>query len=149
MTSLLLFELKEQEAKAAAAAATDKKEVDDTPKTNFVKQDTYKHLAYSSELTSLTALKQANCEFNPNGVAMVVYEHMMVPGINELYYKAAQNDPSVMMTKGVISEVRDGGDGDIIVVTRGYTAWLQGRDRSRFAGSANGNGSDYRVDFEA
>lgn len=112
------FEVKEQEAKAAAAAAADNKEKDDAPKTNFVKQDTYKHLLYSSELTSLTALKQANYvrEFNPDGVAMVVYEHMMVPGINELYYKAAQNDPSVMMTKGVISDVRDGGDGDIIVV---------------------------------
>ncbi|MBP9943643.1 MAG: hydrogenase iron-sulfur subunit [Desulfomicrobium sp.] len=115
---LLPFEVKEQEARAAAVAAAENKEKDDSPKTNFVKQDTYKHLLYSSELTSLTALKQANYvrEFNPNGVAMVVYEHMMVPGINELYYKAAQNDPSVMMTKGVISDVRDGGDGDIVVV---------------------------------
>ena len=112
------FEVKEQEARAAALAAAEVKEADDTPKTNFTKQDTYKHLAYSSELTSLTALKQANYvrEFIPGGVAMVVYEHMMVPGMNELYYKAAQNDPSVMMTKGVISEVRDGGDGDIVVV---------------------------------
>lgn len=112
------FEVKEQEARAAALAAAANKEADDAPKTNFVKQDTYKHLSYSSELTSLTALKQANYvrEFIPGGVAMVVYEHMMVPGINELYYKAAQNDPSVMMTKGVISEVRDGGDGDIVVV---------------------------------
>lgn len=112
------FEVKEQEARAAALAAAAKKEADDTPKTNFIKQDTYKHLKYSAELSSLTALKQANYvrEFVPGGVAMVVYEHMMVPGINELYYKAAQNDPSVMMTKGVISEVRDGGDGDIVVV---------------------------------
>ncbi len=115
------FEVKEQQARAAAlAAAEEKKETDDTPKTNFIKQDTYKHLAYSSELTSLTALKQANYvrEFVPGGVAMVVYEHMMVPGLNELYYKAAQNDASVMMTKGVIEEVRDGGDGDIVVVLR-------------------------------
>lgn len=112
------FEVKEQEARAAALAAAANKEADDSPKTNFIKQDTYKHLNYSSELTSLTALKQANYvrEFIPGGVAMVVYEHMMVPGINELYYKAAQNDPSVMMTKGVIREVRDGGDGDIVVV---------------------------------
>jgi quinone-modifying oxidoreductase subunit QmoB len=112
------FEVKEQEARAAALAAAENKEADDAPKTNFIKQDTYKHLNFSSELTSLTALKQANYvrEFVPGGVAMVVYEHMMVPGINELYYKAAQNDPSVMMTKGLVSEVRDGGDGDIVVV---------------------------------
>jgi len=118
--TLTAFEAKEQEARAAALAAAENKdkEKDDTPKTNFIKQDTYKHLNYSSELTSITALKQANYvrEFIPGGVAMVVYEHMMVPGLNELYYKAAQNDPSVMMTKGVISEVRDGGDGDIVVV---------------------------------
>jgi quinone-modifying oxidoreductase subunit QmoB len=111
-------EAKEAEAKAAALAAAANKEADDAPKTNFSKQDTCKHLYYSSELTSVTALKQANYvrEFIPGGVAMVVYEHMMVPGINELYYKAAQNDPSVMMTKGVINDVRDGGDGDIVVV---------------------------------
>lgn len=115
---LTSFEVKEAEARAAALVAAEKKEADDTPKTNFIKQDTVKHLAYSSELTSLTALKQANYvrEFLPGGIAMVVYEHMMVPGINELYYKAAQNDASVMMTKGVISEVRDGGDGDIVAV---------------------------------
>ncbi len=112
------FEVKEQEARAAALAAAENKEADDAPKTNFAKQDTYKHLSFSSELTSLTALKQANYvrEFIPGGVAMVVYEHMMVPGMNELYYKSAQNDPSVMMTKGVIKDVRDGGDGDIVVV---------------------------------
>lgn len=99
-------------------AAAENKEADEAPKTNFMKQDTYKHLSYSSELTSLTALKQANYvrEFIPGGIAMVAYEHMMVPGLNELYYKAAQDDPSVMMTKGVINEVRDGGDGDIVVV---------------------------------
>jgi quinone-modifying oxidoreductase subunit QmoB len=114
------FLAKEEEARAAALAATDKKEKDEDegPKTNFTKQDTCKHLSFSSELSSLTALKQANYvrEFIADGVAMVVYEHMMIPGINELYYKAAQNDPSVMLTKGVIKDVRDGGDGDIIVV---------------------------------
>lgn len=115
------FEVQEQEALAAALAAAENKEKDaddETPKTNFIKQDTYRHLHYSAELASLTALKQANYvrEFIPGGIAMIVYEHMMVPGINELYYKAAQNDPSIMMTKGLIREVRDGGDGDIVVV---------------------------------
>lgn len=112
------FADKEAEALAAAQADAGKKEESDAPKTNFVKQDTYRHLPYTSELTSLAALKQANYvrEFIPDGVAMIVYEHMMMPGLNELYYKAAQNDPGVMMTKGVLSEVRDGGDGDIVVV---------------------------------
>ncbi|MDY0274286.1 MAG: hydrogenase iron-sulfur subunit [Desulfomicrobium sp.] len=114
------FAVQEQEAKEAALAAAEnkEKEEDDTPKTNFIKQDTYRHLEYSAELTSLTALKQANYvrEFLHNGVALIVYEHMMVPGINELYYKAAQNDPGIMMTKGIVQEIRDGGDDDIVVV---------------------------------
>ena len=116
--TLLPFEAKEEEARLAAAAAAENKEASEEPKTNFVKQDTYKHLHYSAELASLNALKQANYvrEFSPGGIAFVVYDHMMVPGINELYYKAAQNDPSVMMTKGVVNEIRDGGDGDIVVV---------------------------------
>lgn len=116
--TLTPFARKEEEARIAALTATEKKEKDeDEVKTNFIKQNTYKHLPYSSELTSLTALKQANYvrEFIPDGVAMIVYEHMMVPGLNELYYKAAQNDASVMMTKGVVRNVRDGGDGDLVV----------------------------------
>jgi quinone-modifying oxidoreductase subunit QmoB len=116
----MLLPFAEKEAKEAESAATaaQSKEADDAPKTNFVKQVTYKHLPFTSELTSLTALKQAGYvrEMLPDAVAMVVYEHMMVPGINELYYKAAQDDPGIMMTKGVVREVRDGGDGDVVVV---------------------------------
>jgi quinone-modifying oxidoreductase subunit QmoB len=112
------FAAKEEEERAAALAAEAEKEESDEPKTNFIKQDTYLHLPYTSELTSLTALKQANYvrEFISDGVAVIVYEHMMVPGLNELYYKAAQNDPGIMMTKGLVVEIRDGGDGDVVVV---------------------------------
>lgn len=112
------FAAKEEEERAAALAKAAEKEESDEAKTNFIKQNTYLHLPYTSELTSLTALKQANYvrEFISDGVAIIVYEHMMVPGLNELYYKAAQNDPGVMMTKGMITEVRDGGDGDVVVV---------------------------------
>lgn len=112
------FAKKEQEEAEAAAKAAQTKEADDAPKTNFVKQLTYKHLPFTSEITSLTALKQAGYvrELLPDSVAMIVYEHMMVPGVNELYYKAAQNDPGIMMTKGIVREVRDGGDGDVVVV---------------------------------
>ena len=86
-------------------------------KDNFQAVKTYKHLPYTSELASITALKQANYlqEFSPNGQSYIVYEHMMVPGVNELYYKAAQDNPGVMLTKGFVVGVRDGGSGDVVV----------------------------------
>ena len=35
----------------------------------------------------------------PQASAYILYEHMMIPGINELYYKSAQNDPGIMLSK--------------------------------------------------
>jgi len=86
-------------------------------KDNFHAVKTYRHLPYTSELASVTALKQANYlqEFCPQGQSYIVYEHMMVPGVNELYYKAAQDNPGVMLTKGFVVGVRDGGSGDVVV----------------------------------
>ncbi|MBF0481971.1 MAG: CoB--CoM heterodisulfide reductase iron-sulfur subunit A family protein, partial [Desulfovibrionaceae bacterium] len=79
-----------------------------------------KHLAYSSELTSLVALKQAGYlrEKNENGLAMIVYDHMMVPGLNERYYKAAQDDPGVMLTKGTVAGLTETANGQIVVNCR-------------------------------
>ncbi len=78
----------------------------------YEKTESAKHLAYSSEVSSLVALKQASYlrEKNPAGVAMVLYDHMMVPGINEKYYKAAQDDPGVMLSKAVVTAVAESGD---------------------------------------
>jgi len=79
-------------------------------------KESAKHLAFSSELTSLVALKQANYvrELAPDAVAYVVYDHMMVPGINEKYYQAAQDDPGVMLTKGTVTSVKEAGSQVII-----------------------------------
>ncbi len=87
---------------------------------NFIKNDTCKHLPFSSEITSLTALKQANYvrEFLPSALSYVLYENMMVPGINELYYKAAQDDPGIMLAKGIVTSVTDAGDGSVIVLVK-------------------------------
>ncbi|MFA6809915.1 MAG: hydrogenase iron-sulfur subunit [Desulfoplanes sp.] len=113
------FEKEEAAAKQArldAEAAGDKAE-ENLEGRNFLKNDTCKHLPFSSEITSLTALKQANYvrEFFPSAIAYVLYENMMVPGINELYYKAAQNDPGIMLAKGVVTSVTDAGDGSVII----------------------------------
>jgi len=116
------FEAEEIAAKKAALAA---EEAGDTPEDNplgrnFSKNDTCKHLPFSSEITSLTALKQANYlrEFVPTGISYVLYENMMVPGINELYYKAAQDDPGIMLAKGTVTSVKDAGDGSVIVLVK-------------------------------
>lgn len=79
--------------------------------------ETAKHLTYASEITSLTGLKQASYvrEQAGDAVAYVIYEHMMVPGINELYYKEAQNDLGIMLTKGLVSSVAAGNNDQVIV----------------------------------
>ena len=63
--------------------------------------------SYSSSINSLTALKQAKYlrERNPGAKAFVVYDHFKAPGHNELFYKAAQQDPGIFLTKGKVSAV--------------------------------------------
>jgi quinone-modifying oxidoreductase subunit QmoB len=82
----------------------------------YADKESAKHLAYSSELTSLVALKQANYvrELAPDAVAYVIYDHMMVPGINEKYYQAAQDDPGVMLTKGTVTGVSEAGSAVVV-----------------------------------
>jgi quinone-modifying oxidoreductase subunit QmoB len=104
-TAEAVAEIPAEEAKAA-----EKKEgEEEAPAFNPIK--TPKHLAYSSELTSLVALKQANYvrEKLPDAVAMIVYDNMMVPGINERYYRAAQDNPGIMLTKGTVTGVTEEG----------------------------------------
>jgi len=100
----------EEEAPAAA------EEGEDCDVFVYEDKESAKHLAYSSELSSLVALKQANYvrELAPDAVAYVVYDHMMVPGINEKYYQAAQDDPGVMLTKGTVTGVKEAGSQIVI-----------------------------------
>ncbi len=86
----------------------------------YEQTESAKHLAISSEISSLVALKQAGyvAEFCPGAVAMVLYDHMMVPGINEKYYKAAQDNPAIMLTKAVVTGVAESGDGSLTVAAK-------------------------------
>ncbi|QJB56363.1 hydrogenase iron-sulfur subunit [Pseudodesulfovibrio sp. zrk46] len=88
-----------------------KEDVEECETYVYEDKESAKHLAYSSELTSLVALKQANYvrELTPDAMAYVVYDHMMVPGINEKYYQAAQDDAGVMLTKGTVTAVKEAG----------------------------------------
>ncbi|OIN98890.1 MAG: heterodisulfide reductase subunit A [Desulfovibrionaceae bacterium CG1_02_65_16] len=99
----------------AAAAAEGEAEAPAYPST-----ESAKHLAYSSELTSLVALKHAGYvrEKLPNAAAYVLYDHMMVPGINERYYKAAQDEAGIMLSKASITGVTEDADGGVLIAAK-------------------------------
>jgi quinone-modifying oxidoreductase subunit QmoB len=76
-----------------------------------------RQLPYAAGVNCLGALKQAQyvLEKYDDGKALIFYDHMIVPGIHELYYKAAQDQPGVMMTKADISGVAEDADGGVLV----------------------------------
>src|SRR6056297_267784 len=80
--------------------------------------ESYRHFSYSNEITSLNALKQAKYvrDYLPQSISFILYEHMIVPGINERYYQSVQDDPGIMMTKGEVKSVT-GGSNDNLIVT--------------------------------
>ena len=62
------------------------------------------HLPYCSDFCCLASLKQALYvrQSNPNATAMILYKDIRTPGQSELFYKEAQSDPGVMLTKAEI-----------------------------------------------
>lgn len=74
------------------------------------------HLPYCSSMCCATSLKQARyVRQNPDAVAMVLYKDLRTPGRLEAFYKEAQNDPGVMLTKGDVTGVSDAGNGNFYV----------------------------------
>lgn len=75
------------------------------------------HLPYCSSYCCLTSLKQAAYvrEKNPDAIAYILYKDMRTPGQYELFYKSMQDDPGVMLTKGVVTGVSEGSNGDLLV----------------------------------
>ncbi|MCF8029994.1 MAG: hydrogenase iron-sulfur subunit [Desulfohalobiaceae bacterium] len=83
----------------------------------FEKTESYRHLPYTTELTTMTALKQANYirESDDSAVSYIIYEHMTAAGLNEHYYKAAQDDPGIMLSKGMVTSVDAGRQDNVIL----------------------------------
>jgi quinone-modifying oxidoreductase subunit QmoB len=74
------------------------------------------HLPYCSGMCCATSLKQAKyVRQNKDAVAMVFYKDIRTPGRTELYYKEAQNDPGVMLSKADVTGVIDAGNGNLYV----------------------------------
>ncbi len=71
-----------------------------------------KDFPYCNSVTSMVALKQAQyvTEDNAEGKAYILYQHMRTPGHMELFYKSAQNNDGVFMTKATVTAVEEAGD---------------------------------------
>ena len=52
---------------------------------------------------------------NPEALAMILYKDIRTPGRLEAFYREAQNDPGVMLTKGDVTGVADAGNGNLYV----------------------------------
>ena len=70
-----------------------------------------KDFPYCNSVTSMVALKQAQyvVEDNADGKAYILYQHMRTPGSMELFYKNAQNNDGIFMTKGSVMKVEENG----------------------------------------
>ena len=68
---------------------------------------------FCNSVTSMVALKQARYvrEDNPNGIAYILYQHMRTPGNMEMFYKGAQNEDGIMLTKANVTQVDAAGVG--------------------------------------
>jgi len=76
-----------------------------------------KDFPYCNSVTSLVALKQAKYvrDDNPDAKAYILYQHMRTPGNMELFYKSAQADDGIFMTKANVTQVEEGADGSLTV----------------------------------
>jgi len=69
------------------------------------------HLAYGGSVASLVALKQATYAraIDQRATAYIFYEDMQTPGQYEYFYRNAQADPGILLSRGRVTAV-SGGD---------------------------------------
>jgi quinone-modifying oxidoreductase subunit QmoB len=105
----------EEPAEAAAA----KPEAEDDEQTSYEHKDleSLRHLPYTNAISSVVALKQAGyvCDASEDGQAFILYDSMVVQGIHERFYTAAQDKLGVMMSKADITGVAQAEDGGLLV----------------------------------
>ncbi len=80
-----------------------------------------KHLPYCSSVCCATSLKQAMYvrEFSPDASATIIYKDIRTTGKTEHFYKSAQDDPGIFLTKGEVAKVES--YSDELVVTADNT----------------------------
>lgn len=78
------------------------------------------HHSYCSSICCLTSLKQALYlrEGDDDAKAYIFYEFMRTPGQYEDFYRRAQEDPGIFLTKGEVAEVARDDDGGLLVTAK-------------------------------
>ncbi len=73
--------------------------------------------SYCSSICCLTSLKQALYlrESNDDAKAYIFYEFLRTPGQYEDFYRRAQEDPGVFLTRGEVAEVARDDDGGLVL----------------------------------
>ena len=74
------------------------------------------HLPYCSSMCCATSLKQARyVRQSSDALAMIFYIDIRTPGRLEAFYREAQNDPGIMLTKADVTGISDAGNGNLYV----------------------------------
>jgi quinone-modifying oxidoreductase subunit QmoB len=75
------------------------------------------HLPYCSVVCCRASLKQANYirTQDPEAKVYILYKDIRSPGQSENFYKAAQDDEGIFLTKAEISNVTEDSDGGVII----------------------------------
>jgi quinone-modifying oxidoreductase subunit QmoB len=106
-------QMEELAAKGKIKRPSDGKEVSSVAFIECIDENTEHPWLYSSAVSCLVALKQAQYvrKANPNGRAYIFYENMRAPGQYEKFYQSMQDDPGVFLSKGVPETVTNGSSG--------------------------------------
>ena len=113
-------EMEELAGKGKIVRPSDGKPVENVAFIQFAGSRDPVHLPYCSDFCCLASLKQALYvrHSNPNATAMILYKDIRTPGQSELFYKEAQSDPGVMLTKAEIEGVTLAGDGKLQIAAK-------------------------------
>jgi quinone-modifying oxidoreductase subunit QmoB len=78
------------------------------------------HHSYCSSICCMTSLKQAMYvrEGNEDAKAFIFYEFMRTPGLYEDFYRKAQDDLGIFLTRGEVAEVTPGGNGGLKITAQ-------------------------------
>ena len=82
-------------------------------------QRSEEHIPYCSTVCCLTSLKQALCirELNKDANVFIIYKDIRTVGIYEEFYKRAQEDEGIFLTKGEVKSIYEEDGGIVVEVT--------------------------------
>jgi quinone-modifying oxidoreductase subunit QmoB len=111
------YMMEELASKGAITRPSDGKPVKSVAFIQCAGQRDENHLPYCSATCCVESLKHAKYVRNqdPDSKAHIFYTDMCTPGHYELFYKNIQNDPGVSFTKGVVKNITEDGNNNIVV----------------------------------